>query len=47
VRTTVDLTTIREAFATKLIGHSNADVEAVVLMANDDAAPGRSTCWEW
>ena len=38
VRTTVDLTTIREAFATKLIGYSNAGVEAVVLMANDDAA---------
>ena len=38
VRTTVDFATIRDAFATKLVGYSNADVEAVVLMANDDAA---------
>jgi transitional endoplasmic reticulum ATPase len=38
VRTTVDFATIRNEFAAKLIGYSNADVEAVVLMANDDAA---------
>jgi len=38
VKTQVDFTTIRDAFSTKLIGYSNADVEAVVLMANDDAA---------
>jgi transitional endoplasmic reticulum ATPase len=38
VRTGVDLPSIREAFAQKLVGYSNADVEAVVLMANDDAA---------
>jgi transitional endoplasmic reticulum ATPase len=38
VRTTVDFATIRDEFATKLVGYSNADVEAVVLMANDDAA---------
>jgi SpoVK/Ycf46/Vps4 family AAA+-type ATPase len=38
VKTSVDFTTIRDAFSTKLIGYSNADVEAVVLMANDDAA---------
>jgi transitional endoplasmic reticulum ATPase len=44
VKTDVDLTTIRDAFSTKLIGYSNADVEAVVLMANDDAArAGQST----
>lgn len=38
LKTDVDLATIREGFATKLVGYSNADVEAVVLMANDDAA---------
>ena len=38
MKTQVDFTTIRDAFSTKLIGYSNADVEAVVLMANDDAA---------
>ena len=38
IRTTVDFTTIREGFSTKLVGYSNADVEAVILMANDDAA---------
>ena len=29
---------IRATFSQKLVGYSNADVEAVVLMANDDAA---------
>ena len=38
VKTTVDFTTIRDTFATKLVGYSNADIEAVVLMAHDDAA---------
>jgi SpoVK/Ycf46/Vps4 family AAA+-type ATPase len=38
VRTDVDLSSIRATFSQKLIGYSNADVEAVVLMANDDAA---------
>lgn len=36
--TDVDFTSIRETFSQKLIGYSNADVEAVILMANDDAA---------
>lgn len=38
VKTTVDLTSIRAEFSQKLVGYSNADVEAVILMANDDAA---------
>ncbi len=38
IDTEVDLTTIRDGFATKLVGYSNADIEAVILMANDDAA---------
>jgi len=38
INTDVDLTTIRDAFSKKLVGYSNADVEAVILMANDDAA---------
>jgi SpoVK/Ycf46/Vps4 family AAA+-type ATPase len=38
IRTGVDFTSIREGFALKLVGYSNADVEAVILMANDDAA---------
>jgi transitional endoplasmic reticulum ATPase len=38
VRTDVDLSSIRATFSQKLVGYSNADVEAVVLMANDDAA---------
>jgi len=38
VATDVDFTSIRDAFSRKLIGYSNADVEAVILMANDDAA---------
>jgi AAA+ superfamily predicted ATPase len=38
VRTAVDLPSIRDTFSKKLVGYSNADVEAVVLMANDDAA---------
>ncbi|HEX8180703.1 MAG TPA: AAA family ATPase [Pyrinomonadaceae bacterium] len=38
IDTQVDFTTIRDGFATKLVGYSNADIEAVLLMANDDAA---------
>jgi SpoVK/Ycf46/Vps4 family AAA+-type ATPase len=38
VRTTVDFAGIRNDFSVKLVGYSNADVEAVILMANDDAA---------
>jgi ATP-dependent 26S proteasome regulatory subunit len=38
VRTDADLPSIRASFSQKLVGYSNADVEAVVLMANDDAA---------
>ncbi|MEA2164819.1 MAG: hypothetical protein QOK37_2946 [Thermoanaerobaculia bacterium] len=36
--TTVDFASLRDDFSKKLIGYSNADVEAVILMANDDAA---------
>jgi transitional endoplasmic reticulum ATPase len=43
VVTDVDFLSIRGAFSTKLIGYSNADVEAVVLMANDDAARDEAT----
>lgn len=38
INTNVDFALIREGFSTKLVGYSNADVEAVILMANDDAA---------
>jgi SpoVK/Ycf46/Vps4 family AAA+-type ATPase len=38
VPTKVDFASIRENFAAKLVGYSNADVEAVILMALDDAA---------
>jgi transitional endoplasmic reticulum ATPase len=38
VKTSVDFAAIRDAFSTKLVGYSNADIEAVVLMAHDDAA---------
>lgn len=38
VKTTVDFPSIRDAFSTKLVGYSNADIEAVILMALDDAA---------
>src|ERR1019366_1626237 len=34
----VDFTKIRDDFSAKLVGYSNADVEVVILMANDDAA---------
>jgi SpoVK/Ycf46/Vps4 family AAA+-type ATPase len=38
IKTDVDFTAIRDTFAAKLVGYSNADVEAVILLANDDAA---------
>ena len=38
IKTDVDLTELKEEFSRKLVGYSNADVEAVILMANDDAA---------
>jgi transitional endoplasmic reticulum ATPase len=38
VQTEVDFPSIRHGFSSKLVGYSNADVEAVILMANDDAA---------
>jgi SpoVK/Ycf46/Vps4 family AAA+-type ATPase len=38
VKTDVDFSKIRDEFSRKLVGYSNADVEAVILMANDDAA---------
>jgi SpoVK/Ycf46/Vps4 family AAA+-type ATPase len=34
----VDMPSIRDGFSARLVGYSNADVEAVLLMANDDAA---------
>ncbi len=36
--TDVDLAAIRDGFSSKLVGYSNADIEAVLLLANDDAA---------
>jgi len=38
INTSVDFPAIRHGFSSKLVGYSNADVEAVILMANDDAA---------
>ena len=38
IKTDVDPATIREGFSSKLIGYSNADIEAVLLLANEDAA---------
>jgi len=38
IKTDVDLTSIREGFSSKLVGYSNADIEAVLLLANEDAA---------
>ena len=38
IRTDVDFSAVRADFSQKLVGYSNADVEAVLLMANDDAA---------
>ena len=38
IKTDVDLASIRENFSSKLVGYSNADIEAVLLLANEDAA---------
>ncbi len=38
VNTEVDFAAIRDGFSRPLVGYSNADVEAVILLANDDAA---------
>jgi SpoVK/Ycf46/Vps4 family AAA+-type ATPase len=38
INTDVDLSTIRDGFSRKLVGYSNADIEAVLLLANDQAA---------
>jgi SpoVK/Ycf46/Vps4 family AAA+-type ATPase len=38
IKTEVDLASIREGFSSKLVGYSNADIEAVLLLANEDAA---------
>lgn len=38
IKTEVDLAAIREGFSSKLVGYSNADIEAVLLLANEDAA---------
>jgi SpoVK/Ycf46/Vps4 family AAA+-type ATPase len=38
IKTDVDLTSIRDSFSSKLIGYSNADIEAVLLLANEEAA---------
>lgn len=38
IKTDVDLATIRQSFSSKLIGYSNADIEAVLLLANEEAA---------
>lgn len=38
IKTDVDLTTIRDGFSSKLVGYSNADIEACLLLANEDAA---------
>ena len=43
VPTDVDFATIRDEFSRKLVGYSNADIEAVILMANDDAARDGAT----
>ena len=38
IKTEVDLASIRQSFSSKLIGYSNADIEAVILLANEEAA---------
>jgi SpoVK/Ycf46/Vps4 family AAA+-type ATPase len=38
IKSDVDLVGIREGFSSKLVGYSNADIEAVLLLANEDAA---------
>jgi SpoVK/Ycf46/Vps4 family AAA+-type ATPase len=38
IKTEVDVTAIRDGFSRKLVGYSNADIEAVILLANEEAA---------
>jgi transitional endoplasmic reticulum ATPase len=38
IKTDVDIVSIRDTFSSKLVGYSNADIEAVLLLANEDAA---------
>lgn len=38
IKTAVDFAEVRDGFSQKLVGYSNADIEAVILLANDDAA---------
>ncbi|HEU4795578.1 MAG TPA: ATP-binding protein [Pyrinomonadaceae bacterium] len=38
IKTDVDMATIRDGFSSKLVVYSNADIEAVLLLANEDAA---------
>ncbi|MGH9944985.1 MAG: ATP-binding protein, partial [Pyrinomonadaceae bacterium] len=38
IKTDVNFADLREGFSRQLVGYSNADVEAVILLANDDAA---------
>jgi SpoVK/Ycf46/Vps4 family AAA+-type ATPase len=38
IRTEVSLPDIRAGFSARLVGYSNADIEAVILLANDGAA---------
>lgn len=38
IKTEVDLVSIREKFSSKLVGYSNADIEAAILLANEEAA---------
>ncbi len=38
IKTDVDLVSIREKFSSKLVGYSNADIEAAILLANEEAA---------
>ncbi len=38
IKTDVDFSKLTKEFSAKLVGYSNADIEAVILMANDDAA---------
>ncbi|MFA6957151.1 MAG: ATP-binding protein [Thermoanaerobaculia bacterium] len=38
IKTDADFAAIRGDFSAKLVGYSNADVEAVILLANDNAA---------
>lgn len=38
IKTEVELQSVRDGFSSKLVGYSNADIEAVLLLANEDAA---------